>query len=226
MEKIFLPAKLLMSIVARGAGRNVVEAAKRGGARGGTKLLGRGADACETGGSSCEEGCCGHDIVIILMQDEAEDVVGAVVEGSFDQKTGYAGTAIVLDVPKTLLRCGPAPATAAADAHTTGGEAMQSGYTMISSIINHGQAEDLMAVAREAGARGGTILNARGTGTEDDVKFFGISLAPEKEFLVIIAENSCADAILEALSDQPVFSEPGGGIIFTTGVDRLISLGV
>ena len=102
---------------------------------------------------------------------------------------------------------------------------MQSGYTMISSIINHGQAEELMTVARAAGAKGGTILNARGTGTEEDVKFFGISLAPEKEFLVIITENAHADAILNALSSQPVFSEPGGGIIFTTQVDRLLSLG-
>ena len=103
-------------------------------------------------------------------------------------------------MPKTLLRSGPAPTNTAANAHTTEGEAMESGYTMISSIINHGQAEDLMAVAREAGAQGGTILNARGTGTEDDVKFFGISLAPEKEFLVIIAENAHADAIFEVLS--------------------------
>ena len=101
---------------------------------------------------------------------------------------------------------------------------MKSGYTMICSIINHGQAEELMAVAREAGARGGTILGARGTGTEEDVKFFGISLTPEKEFLIIISENAATDGILQALASQPVFSEPGGGIVFTTNIERYISL--
>ena len=76
----------------------------------------------------------------------------------------------------------------------------------------------------QAGARGGTILGARGTGTEEDVKFFGISLSPEKEFLLIISENAATDAILQALGSQPVFSEPGGGIVFTANIERYISL--
>ena len=201
-----------------------MDASKLGGARGGTRLHGQGSGLLGVADSSCME-CCGQDIVLIVMLEEVEDVIEAVIAGSFHQKTGYSGTALVLDAPKTLLRPGQAPHNAVADSHTSGGKAMQSGYTMISSVINHGQAEELMAVAREAGAKGGTILNARGTGTEDDVQFFGISLAPEKEFLVIITENAHADAILKAISSRPVFSEPGGGIIFTTGVDRLFSLG-
>jgi len=82
-----------------------------------------------------------------------------------------------------------------------------------------------MSVARQAGARGGTILGARGTGTEDDVKFFGISLAPEKEMLLIVAHKDHARAIVEAVCRLPIFSEPGGGIVFTTPVEEFFTLG-
>lgn len=224
MDKVFLPAKLLMVLVERGHGIDVVDASKRGGARGGTKLLGRGSEIFRADLTAPLE-FYGQDIVMIVMRNETDAVLDAVIQGSFDRETGYSGAAVLLDVPKTFIRPGLRSKNAVAAPHISEGEHMQSGYTMISSIINYGQAEELMAVARAAGARGGTILSARGTGKEDDVSFFGISLISEKELLVIIAENAHADAILEALSSQPVFSEPGGGIIFTTAVDQLISLG-
>ncbi len=81
-----------------------------------------------------------------------------------------------------------------------------------------------LAVARKAGAKGDTIINARGTGIEDDVKFFGISLAPEKEMLLIVADKDHAPAILDVLSGLPVFSEPGGGIVYTAKVNRFAIL--
>ncbi len=218
----FLPAKLLVIFADCGCGMAVVDASKEGGARGGTRLHGRclAEDGCSCG--SCPD-CVDQDIILILTQDETESVITAVVEGTLKNPRCRAGAAIVLDVPKTLLR---ANQTASHEPllHTIEGKDMKSGYTMICSIINYGQAEELMAVARQAGARGGTILGARGTGTEEDVKFFGISLTPEKEFLVIISENAATDGILEALSSQPVFSEPGGGIVFTTSIERYISL--
>ena len=218
----FSPAKLLMVFADCGCGMAIVDASKEGGARGGTRLHGRclAEDGCSCG--SCPD-CVDQDIILILTQDETESVITAIVEGTLKNPRCRAGAAIVLDVPKTLLR---ANQTASHEPllHTIEGKDMKSGYTMICSIINYGQAEELMAVARQAGARGGTILGARGTGTEEDVKFFGISLTPEKEFLVIISENAATDGILEALSSQPVFSEPGGGIVFTTSIERYISL--
>ena len=40
-------------------------------------------------------------------------------------------------------------------------------YEVIFAIVNAGFAEDVMDVTRENGARGGTILNARGVVKED-----------------------------------------------------------
>jgi nitrogen regulatory protein PII len=82
-----------------------------------------------------------------------------------------------------------------------------------------------MVAARKAGATGGTVINARGTGKEEDVKFFGITLVPEKEVLLILVDADKADAVLDAVKDVPCLSEPGSGIAYCTGVEDFFRLG-
>ena len=96
---------------------------------------------------------------------------------------------------------------------------------MITAIVNNGYADDVMVAARKAGAAGGSILNARGTGTEEDVKFFGITLVPEKEMLLIVAANDKADGIISAINSVPHLSEPGGGIVFSLNVEQFMTIG-
>lgn len=98
-------------------------------------------------------------------------------------------------------------------------------HELISVIVNAGYAEDIMHAARKAGATGGTIINARGTGKEEDVKFFGITIVPEKDFLLILAAKGQAPAILEAIRATPCLSEPGMGIAFCIDVERFVPLG-
>jgi nitrogen regulatory protein PII len=99
---------------------------------------------------------------------------------------------------------------------------MESSDTLITFIVSHGDAQDVMAVAREAGARGGTILEAHGTSRESDVQFWGMTLVSEKEMLIIVAEKDSATNILNAVKELPVFKKTGGGIIYTTDVQRFI----
>jgi nitrogen regulatory protein PII len=99
---------------------------------------------------------------------------------------------------------------------------MKSNNTLITFIVTHGDAYDIMAAARKAGAKGGTIVNAHGTGKEGDVKFFGMNLMSEKDMLLIVAEKDQVEKILNAVKDLPVFKKPGGGIIYTTDVNQFI----
>jgi len=99
---------------------------------------------------------------------------------------------------------------------------MESSDTLITFIVSHGEAYDIMTVAREAGAKGGTILNAHGTLRDSDFEFFGMTLGSEKEMLIIVAEKDQAESILNAVKDLAVFKKTGGGIIYTTEVKRFI----
>jgi nitrogen regulatory protein PII len=99
---------------------------------------------------------------------------------------------------------------------------METSDVLITFIVSHGDAQEIMATAREAGARGGTILEAHGTSRESDVQFFGMTLVLEKEMLIIVADKDNANNILNAVKDLPVFKKTGGGIIYTTDVQRFI----
>ena len=219
----FRPAKLLITIVGKYSGELVLAASKQGGARGGTKAAGRGLAQYFTGGDHADDAVT-EALLFTLMHDEADSVVQEVLRTSLEHPDRISGLALVLDAA-AMLRPGSETKNMENAPKRAGGEGMGASNTLITCIITHGQADEIMRMARQAGARGGTILSARGTGTEDDVKFFGISLAPEKEMLLIVADGANAQSILEAVGRLPIFSEPGGGIMFTTPVEEFFTLG-
>ncbi len=98
-------------------------------------------------------------------------------------------------------------------------------HTLITCIVNHGLANEVMAAARSAGATGGTILSARGTSTEEDAKFLGYPLVPEKEMLLILVGAGLTGTVLEAIRALPILSEPGVGIAFCSDVERFVTFG-
>ena len=72
---------------------------------------------------------------------------------------------------------------------------------LIIAICNKGYTEDVMEVARAAGAGGGTVLHAKGTGTKYAEKFFGLQLADEKEIIYIVAKKDLRNPIMEAINE-------------------------
>lgn len=220
MSLIFLPGKLLISMVPRHKGDKFVAMAKAAGARGGTIAPGRAVvDSKILQALSLAD--VQQDIVFTLMRGEADGVIAACRENP----KKLCGIAIVLDVSGMMVRVTqPSPETTEP---VTGArsDTMESGYTLLTVIVNNSYADDVMAQARKAGARGGTILTGRGTASEEDVKFFGITLVPEKEVLMIVAEKGSVDAIVAAIRTVPTLAEPGGGIVYTMNVEQFILLG-
>lgn len=62
-------------------------------------------------------------------------------------------------------------------------------HELIIVIAEQGYTELIMDAAREAGAYGGTVIHAKGTGMEEAEKFMGISLATEKEIVYIVTKT-------------------------------------
>ena len=97
-------------------------------------------------------------------------------------------------------------------------------HEVIFAIVNAGFAEEAMDVAREQGARGGTILNARGVAREDAAAFFGITIHAEKEILMMVVEKDIRDGILNALYKQMGMGKPAQGIVFSLPVSDVAGL--
>ena len=81
-----------------------------------------------------------------------------------------------------------------------------------------------MDAARAAGAGGGTVIHARGTANKDAEKFFGISIEPEKEMVLIIVPVSQRENILHALYSEAGLQTAGQGIAFSLPVRDVVGL--
>jgi nitrogen regulatory protein PII len=97
-------------------------------------------------------------------------------------------------------------------------------HDLIVSIVNQGYSDELMNTAREAGATGGTVLNARGQAHEGAVKFFGISVQDEKEMIIILTSREKKTGIMRALCETHGLNSKAQGIVFSLPVDDVMGL--
>ena len=98
-------------------------------------------------------------------------------------------------------------------------------YELISVIVNNGGADQVMDAAREAGATGGTVIHARGTARPEDAPFFGITIVPEKELVLILCPAGDTARIMERITTEFSSAERGAGIIFRMPVSSFETLG-
>ena len=97
-------------------------------------------------------------------------------------------------------------------------------HDLIISIVNQGYSDDFMNTAREAGASGGTVLNARGQAHEGAVKFFGISVQEEKEIILILSPREKKVEIMQAVCEAHGLNSKAHGIVFSLPVDNVMGL--
>ena len=97
-------------------------------------------------------------------------------------------------------------------------------YNAIYTIVEKGNAEDVIEAAQKAGSRGGTIVNARGSGSEEARKVFNMLIEPEKEIVLIISEEKMTKDIVESIRKETGIEEKGKGIIFVTNVEQTYGL--
>ena len=97
-------------------------------------------------------------------------------------------------------------------------------HEVIFAIVNSGFAEEAMDIARGCGARGGTIINARGVAREDAAAFFGITIHAEKEILMMVVEKTIRDDILNALYKEMGMGKKAQGIAFSLPVSDVAGL--
>lgn len=97
-------------------------------------------------------------------------------------------------------------------------------HELIIVVLNEGFADPVMDAARSAGATGGTVLHAKGTGAVRAEKFFGVSLAKERDMIYIVARSEEKAAIMRAINEQTGPATPAGAICFSLPVSSVAGL--
>ena len=97
-------------------------------------------------------------------------------------------------------------------------------YELVVVILNEGCNEMVMEAARGAGATGGTVLHAKGTGAKRAEKFFGVSLAEEKELLLILCSAAQKAGVMRAILADAGADSEAGSILFSLPVGEIAGL--
>ena len=88
---------------------------------------------------------------------------------------------------------------------------------LVVSICAKGHSDEIMNAAREAGARGGTIVKAKGTAATGTDKFFGMSISDEKEITYIVTKKEQKSTIMKAIAGY-TYADGAHPIVFSLPV--------
>lgn len=91
-------------------------------------------------------------------------------------------------------------------------------YELLVTIANQGYTEQIMNAARKVHASGGTIIHAKGTGSQMAEKFMGVTLVPEKEMVFIVVNKEKKNGIMKAIMDEAGTGTKAGAVVFSLPV--------
>jgi len=99
-------------------------------------------------------------------------------------------------------------------------------FELILCIANEGHTDDVMDAARAGGAAGGTVLHAKGTGAAGAEKFLSVSLATEKEIVLILASAETKAAIMRSILEHAGPGTPTGALVLSLPVTEVAGFGL
>lgn len=95
---------------------------------------------------------------------------------------------------------------------------------LIVVIAEQGYTELIMDAARGAGAYGGTVIHAKGTGQAAAEKFLGVTIAAEKEMLFIVTKTEQKNNIMQAIMKDAGLDSKAKSIVFSLPVSDTAGL--
>ena len=134
------------------------------------------------------------------------------------------GNGVMLTVPLKSVAGGRTLAYLTDSQKAGGIPSMDFEYELIVVILNEGYSDLVMDAARAAGAGGGTVLHAKGTGGTRGEKFFSVSLADEKDMIYIIAHRDEKAAIMRSINEQAGPGSRAGAICFSLPISSVAGL--
>ena len=99
-------------------------------------------------------------------------------------------------------------------------------FKLIIAFVEDDKTDDIMEAAREAGATGCTVINnARGEGITESKTFFGLTLATQRDVVLLLVEQHLSRQILEQIGKVGDFdAKPGTGIAVLINVEDAIGI--
>ncbi len=94
-------------------------------------------------------------------------------------------------------------------------------FKVIIAMVEQDNQDAVISNAKDAGATGVTILNARGEGIREQKTYFGLQMEQQRDVLLFIVEDFSAKLIMDAIYEAGNFKK-GRGMAFSWTIDRVI----
>jgi len=97
----------------------------------------------------------------------------------------------------------------------------QYAYELIVALANEGYTDTVMDAARAGGATGGTILHGKGSGYSNVEKFFLLSIAKEKEVILIVTDTARKKSVMQSILRDAGPKTKADAMVFSLPVDEI-----
>ena len=134
------------------------------------------------------------------------------------------GNGVMLAIPMKSVAGGKTLRFLSGGKDIGGKPEMEFRHELIIAILNEGQSDSVMNAARAAGATGGTVIHAKGTGSRETGKFLNVSLAEEKDLVYIVAKAGEKAAIMSAINEKAGPGTRAGAICFSLPISAVAGL--
>ena len=163
---------------------------------------------------------------IIMTIADRERTAKIIDEARRNLYIDAPGQGIIVATPIKSVGGGKTLANLSGGRPAEGAPDINYNYEIVLVIANEGHTDTVMEAAREAGARGGTVLHGKGTGSQESAKFFGVSIASEKEVVLIVAKSSEKAAIMKSVIDKAGTQTAAGAVVMSLPVSAVAGFGM
>jgi len=99
-------------------------------------------------------------------------------------------------------------------------------FEVIMAVANAGRTDMVMNAARSAGAAGGTVVHAGGTGAKGESRFMNISITGEREVIIIVTQAEKKAGIMRAILEKAGPGTDAGAVVFSLPVSDVAGFGL
>lgn len=213
-------AVIFFCVVNDGKATDILESAKKIGVNGGTIFHGRGTvknSILEFFGLHKEK----KEILIMAMKEEFEEELHEYLTDEFQLYRPNNGILFSCSLNWIIgARC----CDKECSANNHGGEKKDMEYEVIFTVVDSGRGDEVVEAATAAGAKGATIIDARGSAVNERSMIFDIEVEKDKDIVMIIVKKEICSKVAKKIEESMELDKPGKGVMFTLGVNRTSGL--
>lgn len=97
-------------------------------------------------------------------------------------------------------------------------------YEALYVIVDKANADKVIEISHNHGAKGATVVHGRGSGVEKKSVFLNMRIEPEKDIVIMLIKKDIAEDVKSALYESLRLNEDSNGILFSLPVSDVRGL--